>query len=192
MGAGVVILIWLLIAAVFGVFWLGFLALFLIGRSRKSRLLKSLGGVPLLCSSVFALWFAGTAVYGFIYNQLPDNVYKSVFGFSPSADVTNIKSTYYYFADTGEFYLRFNASPQTINKIVRLGFTRHPRSELSPEDSSGLDDQGPPAWWKPVQTKSTRYYQARKRIGDFSTMEEEWLCYDASTQLAYYHYIGID
>jgi hypothetical protein len=94
MGGGVVLLFWLFVAAIYGIFWLLFLALFISGRRKKSPVLTWLGGIPLFCSTSFALLCAGTMVYGLVSVSKPANVYETSFGSQPPADVTNLQSSY--------------------------------------------------------------------------------------------------
>lgn len=133
--------------------------------------------------------------YGFFSTSRPANVYEIAFGSPPSADVINIKSSYYYFADTGITYLKFNASPSTISRLTAKGWTRLKGQGLKDASASyntnvsGEDET--PNWYKPTVTKTTVIYTAKKRFGDFAT-EDETLIYDGATHEAYYDFLGID
>lgn len=191
MGGGIVLLIWLFLAAIYGFFWLLFLTLFIAGRRKKSQLLTWLGGVPLLLSSSFAIFCVGTMAYGLISVSQPANVYAISFGSQPPADVTNMQSSYYCFADTGTTFLKFDTSPATFSKLTGKGWTRLSGQKLQDESFSFFEDEQTPIWWKPGKTKATIVYTAEKRFGNFAG-EREVLTYDTVSKQAYYAYIGID
>lgn len=191
MGGGIVILVWLFLAAIYGLFWLLFLSLFIAGRRKKSHLLTWLGGVPLLLSSSFAVFCVGTMAYGLISVSKPANVYEISFGSQPPADVTNMQSSYYSFADTGTAFLKFNTSLTTVSKLTGKGWTRLSGQKLQDESFSFFTGEQTPNWWRPTKTKATIIYTAEKRSGNFAS-ESEVLTYDTVSKQAYYAYIGID
>ena len=195
MSASFVILFWLFFVGIYGLFWLLFLLLFLSGRRNKSRARSCMGGVPFALSSGFALWCLGLVAHGLWSSSRPANVYKITFGVAPSADVTDIRSKYYYFADTGTTFLKFKASPSTIDKLTAKGWTRLKYQEQleahASDDANTPADDDTPNWFKPDLTESTVTYVSEHRIGDFAS-ESETLTYNPATRLAYYDFVGID
>lgn len=189
MSAGFVLVIWLLIAAVYGSFCLLFFVLYAIGKKKGIHSLMWAGGIPFIASAGFAVFCLGLMGYGFYTTSRPATVYEMTFGSAPSSDVTNIQSNYYYFADTGTTFLKFKASPATIAKLTAKGWTRL--------NAQGNQNAGPhtgtqtPEWYKPKITDTTVIYTAEKRIGDFAS-ESETLVYDRVTKQAYYDFVGID
>jgi hypothetical protein len=191
MSGGIALLGWLFLAAICGLFWLLFLALFVSGRRKKSRSLMWLGGVPLVISSGIATFCIGTMVYGLNSVSQPANVYELSFGSQPPADVKNLQSSYYSFADTGTTFLKFNASPSTIRTLTAQKWVRLTGQELQDERFSNFLSEATPSWWAPRKSKSTSVYTARNRFGGFAG-ESEVLTYDAATKQAHYAFIGVD
>lgn len=68
MGAGFVLLIWVIFAVVLGLAWGAFLGLFLFGTVKGSKLLSWLGGVPLAICSFMGLIFVLFVACAVIYN----------------------------------------------------------------------------------------------------------------------------
>jgi hypothetical protein len=191
MGAGFVLAFWLFLAAIYGCFWLMFLALFVSGRRKKSGLLTWLGGIPLALSTGFAVLCIGMMIYGLISVSKPANVYEISFGSQPPADVTNMQSSYYCFADTGTAFLKFNSPPVTVGKLTAKGWVRLTGQKLRAENFSNFTGEGTPSWWKPNKSKTTSVYAAENRFGNFAG-EYEVLTYDAVTKQVHYAFIGID
>jgi hypothetical protein len=191
MSAGLVTFFWLILAGIYGFFWLIFLALFIVGKINKSRVLSWIGGVPLLLSTTFALFFLGTVVWGIISVSKPSNVYKITFGTPPPADVTNLQNQYWYFADTGSTYLKFKTSPTTIKKLTANDWHPLTGEKLKSTDFENLETDDTPSWWKPRKTSSTLVYTASMRFDDFAN-EEETLIYDPVNEQAYYEFVGFD
>ena len=77
-------------------------------------------------------------------------------------------------------YLRFRASPETIDTIVRTRF----HSADFDDCVRNKDDR--PAWWRPVQTPSTACYAADP-FDDAFAGNQAWLVYDPASQQAYFH-----
>lgn len=191
MGAGIVFLIWLFLAAIYGLFWLLFLVLSVSGRRKKSHLLTWIGGIPLALSTGFIVFCVGMLAYGFISMSKPANVYELSFGVQPPADVTNMQSSYWCFADTGTAFLKFNTSPRTVNKLTAKGWVRLTGQKLQEESFSNFLGAETPSWWKLSKSKSTLVYTAENRFRSFAG-ESEVLTYDANTKQVHYAFIGID
>lgn len=156
--------VWGTIAIVFGVLWLGALIAFISSRFYKSKIARWIGFLPFAAMTAGAIWF----VASLYYLSTPAQVFKTSFGFTPTNDVREIKSKYWYFGDSGSTDLQFKANSQTIQRIVAMGLKET-------EDSK----------------KMARIYSATNRIKDFAS-EEETLSYDERTQQAYYSFQGID
>src|ERR1700719_1989474 len=124
MGPVFVIFFWLLIAAVFGFFWVAGLVIFLIGRRKHSRLMIWLGGIPTVCLTLIAVAIGGLLGYGIIHVTNPRYVYKDAFGEPPSSDVSSIRSKVYSFADEGHVFLTFKAGLETFHRIVPKNLRR--------------------------------------------------------------------
>lgn len=159
--------------------WVGSFLLFIKGRRSKSRNLTIVGGTffGLGTTTIILL------VLYFIYSSSPVVVYQYTFGMKPPADVSNIKSSQYYFLDTGHTYLKFNASPNTVAKIISRG--------LQEKTDMRLDSSGAPKWWDPPLNSDVEMYQGYFEDRDFG-FEREQLIYDPATQTVYFYFLGID
>ena len=128
-----------------------------------------------------------------LYQNRPAAIYEYRFGFSPTSDVTILEKHDWYFADTGQTYLRFIADQGTINKIIGRGLTK-----AGVNERCNIVDDLP--WWNPDDDMDTVLYtehfsnrlgEERIREQDFAT-ERECLYYNPLTKEAHYYFIGID
>ncbi len=108
-----------------------------------------------------------------------------MFEVPPPADVTNLKSDFYYFADLGEVYLQFECNRATLDSLVASqGMTAvsYPSQVLSES----------PGWWIPSpNTTWSECYEADLSGRDFAS-EDAILIYNSQTGQANYHWLGID
>jgi hypothetical protein len=189
---GIGFLITLCIAAIFGLFWLLSLALFISGRRRKFAWLTWLGGVPLVAGTGIGALAVLTMAYGIYSASDPSNVYESSFGSRPAADVTDLRCNSPFFEDTSTTFLKFKTSPRTINRITANGWARLQGKELKNMDFSSFDNEGTPGWWNPVKNETTRIYIPTNKSGTYNA-ETKILVYDIATHQAYcFSYIGND
>jgi hypothetical protein len=79
MGPLFVILFWLVVAGVFGVFWIIALTLCIIGKPKHSRLMIWLGGIPLAILTAIAFGILGLTGYGIIRATNPRYIYQDAF-----------------------------------------------------------------------------------------------------------------
>ena len=168
--------------------WFGSLALLVKGRRKQSRGQAWFGGVAMILVSLPGLYL--------LYPAPLDSAiaYKDAFGMAPSSDVTALRSATDGFADWDTVHLGFKVSPNTIQRITAKGWSSDSTGESVNwrPDGSYYHDEDTPEWWRPRKTATTRIYFATKRLGHYSTQEEETLIYDAGTQQAYYWYHGLD
>jgi hypothetical protein len=177
--AGIFLVIVCCAGVIWLVGWLGSLALLITGRIHRSTPLSIVGGVSLIALTMVL----AVAIFGFFRTPNPTEVFTKAFGVGPSVDVDKLQSEYSYFMDSGFIYLKFNASPMTVDRIVARGLNR---STLS--CNSNVE---PPGWWiQPAGTDIDRYY-GEFHNRDFASECEE-LIYDRSSNTVYFFYIGID
>lgn len=185
-----ILLILFLLAVAPVVFWLGSLALFIVGRKRQSRLQSWLGGAAFALVSGAGLWF----IYLCAFPPPSDstNVYRAAFE-APSRDVTALQSSEDGFRDWSSAHLKFRAAPQTIERITAPGWRPIAAKDWKDVGAFSRDEEAP-KWWRPQSSPTTRvfYFYATKRLGHYSNMEDETLIYDAATHQAYYSYNGVD
>lgn len=152
--------------------WLGSLGFLIFGRIRKSTPLTAAGGIVFAILSLVIV----ALIIGYIYITSPRMIFEHSFGFEPPADVSNIKSEYSSFADSGCAFLMFKASPATIERIV----TAHSLHEV-PASFFPNSNIEPPKWWAPPLDNDVVRYGGGQEV----------LIYDKSSDTVYYHSIEI-
>ena len=126
----------------------------------------------------------------------PRSIFKEEFGIAPPASVSKIQSSYYWFADTGDVYLRFQTSQEEFNKLVSVNLKKKTAEEMK-RDTPGESGGEIPSWWD-YQIQSDwiyylRFYSSEKESGLKGFFwETEYFAYNPKTQMAYYHFVGID
>jgi hypothetical protein len=166
----------------FAVAWLGSLALMVYGLQRRSVPLAGASGLVFGVLSLIAIAYG---VLAFDAGR-PPVVFKQFFGFEPTPDVADLQSEYFSMGDAGHAFLRFRASPATVERIVRQRGLEEVPDSFFPH--SNLQ---PPEWWTPPTGAKTLRYGGEFTGREFYS-EGEVLIYDQLTNTVYYHYIGID
>ena len=182
---------WLLFAGVFTTLWVG---AFLLSRW-GARPMSVVGGVVFVLLSLVGVYFVGRITVGLIRVSTPSVVFERSFGFKPTPDVSNIKSSYWYFADTGLIYLEFKTSPETLQRIIDRGLKTTTAENFKSILTSGLSKSGP-RWWEPLKDASAQFFYAERKPDtmasqDFAS-ETELLSYNPRTGLVFYCFSGID
>ena len=191
MGAGIVLFVWLFVAAIGATLWGGSLWLFIAGRRRQSTPMIWLGGVPLAFGSLIAIVTLVGTIYGFSWNRKPANIYEMSFGSAPTQDVTGLQSSFYNFADTGTTFLKFKAAPATIGQLTKKPWKSLKGKPWQNENFHFFKGENTPDWWKPSKTKNAQIFIATNRFKYFAG-ENEILVYETKTGQTYYAFIGID
>jgi hypothetical protein len=155
-------------------------------------LLIWLGGVPLIAITGIALLVGGIVGFVMIRSTNPRYVYRDAFHEPPSPDVRHIRSKVWAFADEGEAFMRFEASPETFRRIVPKEMQKVSYPEYRKKMPS--NNLKPPAWWLPPTEQTSEIYIAVPDYGNGRRFASETtlLTYDAPTQTAMYFYLGID
>jgi hypothetical protein len=171
-----VIFLTILCGVAYGVFlaaWVGVLYLFRVKHKRRPALFS----IPTFLVLLVSLY---------LYVSRPSATFEGVLGFPPSSDVTSLQTSLFFLGDSGVAYLRFKASPATIQWIVARGLTPIVAGTRGPATTSGK----PPSWWRPPTAPTAAY------LGNFEersfTREEEYLIYDPVTGEAYFRFLGVD
>ena len=192
MGIGCVLFFWLLLAGAAAV--VAAIGMFVL----MSGVRKRLQGRVFFGSVVAAVGVAG--VVGFVAfgaswivassrphsSESPD-VFRQEFGFEPAADV-HLQSETSVSTDFTSRFLRFHASPSTIDAIVTRRFKAVPPEECERRFRSTMRK---PDWWQPASSDAARCYFA-KPFDDAFEANEAWLTYDPGSAVAHYHYVGVD
>ena len=185
-------MLWGCAAAVLGVVWLAFLLGFIAARRKKWRAFSWLIAVPVALMPLGAIGLAGLVGFGMIRGSIPRYVYEDTFREPPSADVRNIKSKSWGFADSAYVFLRFEASPETFRRIVPQEMQKVTFAEYQKRMASS--NASAPEWWAPPTESTAEIFLRAPDWGSgrrFAS-EREVMTYDPLTQTAMYFFLGID
>lgn len=193
MGIGCVLLLWTALAAiaaivgVAGVFVLGW------GRYRRRHSIFVLGGVTAAVAGLVAvaatLFVLSWVAFGSrAYKSTSLSAFEDEFGVVAPNDVASVQLQASGTSDSTSRFLRFSASPKTIEAVVRGRF-----SAVTPDECETQFHalRNPPEWWRPVVVNGARCYAAERFDNAFATTNA-WLLYDETSHVAHYYYIGID
>jgi hypothetical protein len=191
MGAGFVILVWLIVAVVLGALWLGTLVLFIVAWKKRWRVLKWFSGIGVVGGVVVALTIAGLLTYGLIRTSVPKYVFTDTFHAKPTKSIRDIKSKVFWFADTGSVHLCFRTDVSTFRGLVPKDLPKVTKTEFE----EGWHESGEhPSWWRPLVSDSDEIYFQATEVGkgkNFAT-ETTWMVYDSQQQIGCYRFLGID
>lgn len=168
--------------------WFGALALLVKGRRKQSRWQAWLGGAGMALIPLPGIWL----LYLFLAPPNPAIAYKDAFGAAPSSDVTELRSSEDGFADWSTVYLKFKASPATIERLTTRGWKKYGEVIQSEKDKAESRTEEMPGWWNLGDADKIQVFSAQKRRKDFSTQSDESLYYDPKKGEAFYSYEGMD
>jgi len=196
MGAGFVIMFWLIALGIIGAVWCGLVVLSIVGWKQKKPWLKWLAGVPAALMLAFGLLIGGLLAYGTLTSMSPNSVFTNTFHEAPSAKVSDIESSLWWFADTGSVYLRFKANEEEFRRLVPRRMTEHTMEAIK-EAAPSESGSELPAWWNyQYQPNWIYFFRDNRKPGSPSTHgfshETEYFAYDPKTEHAYYRFLGID
>jgi len=190
MGPGIVILFWLIIAAIFGFFWLIALGFFYFGIRRKKRWMAWLGGVPLFGSTFLVLLVMGLIAYLSVRASMPHFLYEDTFHQPPAPDVADLKSKTWSFADSADTYIQFTASKSTFERLLPPGSRRVSYKDFQDQV---YNNEIPPAWWTPPGPDDEIWLlQPDYGKGKSFASETTYMAYNEKSRSVRYFYLGID
>jgi len=134
----------------------------------------------------------GLVAFGLLRSTNPRYVYHDTFHEKPSVDVQHLRSRVWSFADTSDVFIRFEASPETLHRVLPKAMQRVSYADYKRRmPGNNLD---PPAWWRPPNSTTSEIYLRvpESGHGDHFAFEKTLMTYDASTKTAQYFYLGID
>ena len=196
MGPGVVILLWLFLAGIYLAAVVGFGGLCFFAWRKGWKVVKWVSGAVAGALIAFAVFVIGIVAWGFLRSFNPENVFEDTFGAEAAAQVTNIQSDVYWFADTGSVFLRFHTTQQQFLAMVPEGMERKNSEQVDRETPSGNDSS--PKWWDYRLQPDWIYFfrlhthEANKPGRKGFYFEVEIYAYNPNEQAAYYSFLGID
>ena len=122
-------------------------------------------------------------------DRYPDgeSVFHATFNSLPLQDVTELQGDGHAFRDNSTNYLRFNAPPATVQRLV--GKTFGPPISAA-TFNTGISGQTP-AWWRPTANSTTKFYSS---TGFHPTLSsgDAYYSYDSNAQLVHLYWNGWD
>lgn len=191
MGAGLVIFSWLFCLGLLGGVWLLAFSVFRQGRRTGSAVVRWIGLVPLVVISLLLLLLVSAWIAVIVRFSVPRFVYSYAFGEAPAADVRDLKSKAWSFADTTDILLQFKASSNTFRKLVPAGVERVTLTEFK----EALHTKGmgsPPKWWAVINEAIPAETYAGSGMRNYHTSEWILMTFDPTTETVQYYYVGID
>jgi hypothetical protein len=134
---------------------------------------------------VYVVVFSGFFVAADYYRSLPNVIFRSSFGFSPTADIQIINSTRHWQGDFDDTYLEFCANESTINKIISDRFIVVSAGDI-------IEYSSAPKWWKPRTGSGVRIYATIARGATYfdenyrDFVKHQLLIYDPVGKKAFY------
>ena len=121
-------------------------------------------------------------------DRYPDaeSVFQTTFNSLPPKDVTGLQGDGHAFRDNSTNYLRFNAPPATVKRLV--GNTFAPTTAAT--FKAGISGQTP-TWWRPTANSTTKYYSSTGFHPAFSS-GDGYYSYDSNAQLIHLYWDGWD
>ena len=172
---------------VLAVGWIIALSFFIGGRRKGSRLQIWLSSGALALTSGLGICL----LYLYFAPSNPIIAYRVAFGVLPASDVTELRSNEDGFGDWEKVYLKFKASPETIERLTAKNWSEPVVKTLSREQVTGFGNQEVPSWWKPDEFDKVQSFDGTEPKKKFDEEYEE-LYYDSESRQAYYSYWGFD
>lgn len=176
MGIGIVIFFWVFIFGVAGAVYLvlHFLAKENKGVADLKKAFLALFGIMLISAVCLVVFTVGNVCLDYIY---PSRIFTRNFGFEPTADVRVIEGSSFWSPFGYSTHLKFQASEDTIGKIVVGNFVEESKNYADKKTSIEISEI--------LAQPQSRYYVK-------SGIAVETLVYDKQSQNAYFFLQTID
>jgi len=165
-------------------------------KKRKIALLVFLLPVCLLIFSVCMpiLIFGRIWINDLTMNMRPTHTFSVTFGFKPNKQTEVLETYVENGLDYGTALIKFRTAKDTIDKIVQNRFNPITSETFQKKYSSSRHNL--PAhvqeWFNPDYNKPNLFYLAEPFNNSFITVYKAILCYNEETEVAYFHWIGLD
>jgi len=143
----------------------------------------------LLTSALFAaLWLCSHSM-----SSHPDRLLKMTFGFEPPPETCFLEAYHELGQDYAETVMKFRTTRDVVDRIVADKFVPGDRQACTRLCEHARDNlpQRVRSWFLPPSEEAARWYIAEPFEGRFGH-DEAVLCYDEQTQIAYFHWFGVD
>jgi hypothetical protein len=158
-----------------------FVCILWFGRKRSWRLRGSLLGIVCLPFMGFMLllsWLSGPV--DITDPRALKSAFEGQFGSAPTVDVNSIQCRVVVVGDAGAEWLRFNASPQTVDAL-RKRFSVSTKSHFMEVSDGG----NTPPWWQPESQGMVTFYSASDWHSHFQHSEAV-MAHNAAKDIVYF------
>ncbi|MGH9754710.1 MAG: hypothetical protein ACREA2_18180 [Blastocatellia bacterium] len=184
MGIGFALMFWVVIGSVVLASYL------LLSRlERRYPFATELKQVLVVIVAVVGIAAALSVTVNIVRGCFPGLVFESSFGFPPTSDVKELKGRRFIFGDSGDAFLRFHASKQTIERIVTGARLYQINENMFRRQAPS--DLASPSYWRPFEGKPALFYESQWFDDSFG-VSNAILCYDESIGVAHFYWIGVD
>jgi len=185
MGIGIVILFWAVVA---GFLISVYFVLALVGRRfAAAAFLKK---VLVALVGAVAIPLVAWAIISFAAGFFPSVVFKSNLGFFPPRDVVELHGRQLIIGDSGEAYLRFRASRETVQRILGDRFFEIGKPDARFDQFPSPDS--PPSYWHPLEGSTVRFFKSAETFDDRFHFSQAFLSYDESNGTVHFYWHGVD
>jgi hypothetical protein len=181
----------ILIIIAFGTLSIPFAVLFLVGKFKKRRWMKWVGGLCTASILFIAISAVGFLVYGFFFpnsdTTKPEQLratFRSNFGFEPGTDFVPLNQRVSGYGDWYSLHLQFRASAETRERIRQLGFQATDCAQFA-EQSRGQA----PGWW--VRNPSGACYENQKWKGPLDS-SSAYFHYDTNAGIIFFFVVSVE
>ena len=170
-------------------------ALLLLGKKKRAALtvLCIPGGMIVMSILLTLLVFAGAELHSRITSARPDHLFRVTFGFTPPSDTCVLEAYHESIMDFGTTVLEFRTTRDVIDRITSRSFTRSDGATFV--QACGADEHNLPdrvrSWFLPTAAEADQFYVAKPFDKSFASSEAV-LSYNEKTQVAYFHWVGVD
>ncbi len=167
----------------------------LVSRKKKPALVVL--GVPVGLIALSVLWtlliFAGAELQSRILSARPRVLFKVTFGFKPSAETRVLEAYHHGVMDYATTVMKFRTTRETVDRITARHFIRCDRTTFVQAYGGNSDNlpQRVRSWFLPPEEQADLFFIANAFRASYAHSEAV-LCYDEKTQIAYFHWVGLD
>jgi hypothetical protein len=180
----ILVLLGLGMAIVFAIFY----PIYRFGKAHNFKVVKLIGGIPLILIGLIPIALISLVIFGIgewiVFSACPSYAFRSTFGFSAASETAPLHSFRSQSTDWQEVFLKFKTRQNIVNKITEKNFQSVSREKFMLK-MRNLDDSTP-VWFKPTQ-----FYES-DRFDDRFSSNSAILCFNETSGICYFHYIGVD
>jgi hypothetical protein len=169
-------------------------ALLLSNRKRKALALLCVPvGMIVLSGLLTFLVFAGAERHSRIMSEHPEYLFRVTFCFPPPPETSVLEAYHYSVMDFATTVMKFRTTRDVIDRIIGHQFRRSERAAFVLE--CGYDEHNLPShvrsWFLPAAEEADQFYTASP-FGESFARTKAVLAYNEKTQIAYFHWVGVD